>query len=147
MRSSVSAAIVTATQRCLKNVYGWACCEWSKFKGGQKDLVSFITHCKRVGWGEWGGFQSNHSRVYCNSGGLSSPEVQAHCTKWRNRSRRKEERTELWQEILQLGGKCRLKASGRRGVTCLKVSQQPPENLYGWRWKVRLLLITGQVED
>lgn len=89
VQSSVFGIHVTATKGCHNNFYGWVCCEWSYYKG---DLVSFITHFKGVGKRRWG-CQSNHSRVYHISGGLSSPEVQTHCIKRRNKSRRQEART------------------------------------------------------
>lgn len=58
-----------------------------------KETLSHLSLISR----EWerggGGCQSNHSRVYHISGGLSSPEVQTHCIKRRNKSRRQEART------------------------------------------------------
>lgn len=47
VHSSGLETIVIAAERGHNCFYGWACCEWSKYKGDQKDFVSFITHFKR----------------------------------------------------------------------------------------------------
>lgn len=46
VHSSGLETIVIATERGHNHFYGWACSEWSKYKGDQKALVSFITHFK-----------------------------------------------------------------------------------------------------
>lgn len=61
-----------------------------------------------------GGCQSNHHRVYCNSGGLSSPEAQTHCLKWRKRQQRRkkekkktEPRDIAIKSVVQTRGLCK----------------------------------------
>lgn len=97
-----------------------------------KRPLSHLSPTLREGERGGGGCQSNHSRVYGNSGGLSSPEAKTHCLKWKRNEKRKRKK-ELSQEILQLGLKYRLEGSERRGVRRMGEPKQPPENLYGWR--------------
>lgn len=55
-----------------------------------KRPLSHLSPTLREGERGGGGCQSNHSRVYRNSGGLSSPEAKTHCLKWKRNERERE---------------------------------------------------------
>ena len=94
MHSGGLNAIVNAAKGGDNNFYEWVSCEWSKYKGDQKALVSFITHFirgwkKRRGLADAAAAESSVAVVVCRP-----PRPKTHCIKLRNRNRQKEEISE-----------------------------------------------------